>query len=254
MSSIGLSSLVFACVFGCTIFAMVVRRLLPEQHLNAESKDVVKMGLGLIATLTALVLGLLIATAKGTYDAQGGTINEMAANCTLLDRALSRYGPETKDVRDLLKSNVAATLEQIWPSDPSKPVNLVPVGEGKAAGDALYDKVGAMTPKTEAQRELRARAIGLLTDIAQARMRIVSRQDGALPTPFLVVLVFWLSILFAGYGLLSPANGTIILVLIVCAISVSGAVFLMLELSTPFEGILRLSSEPLRHAYVILGQ
>jgi hypothetical protein len=233
---------------------MIVRRFLPDHHLSADSKDAVKLGMGLIATLTALVLGMLIATAKGTYDAQGAIIHEISANYILLDRVFARYGPETKEVRELLKKNVAATLFAIWPEDNAQPVNLVPGGQAKTAGDALFDKFGELTPKTETQRELRARALGIMADIAQARLRLFACQDSSLPLPFLVVLVFWLIILFGGYGLLAPGNATVVMILIVCALSVSGAVFLMLELTTPFAGIMRVSSAPLQNALTVLGQ
>jgi hypothetical protein len=254
VSSIALSGIVFACVLGSSMAAMIVRRFLPDNHLDAESRDVVKLGMGLIATLAALVLGLLIATAKGTYDAQSSLINEISASYVLLDRGLARYGPETKECRDLLKSNVAGTLDRIWPQDSAQPANLAPGGEGKTAGETLFDKVGELAPKTDAQRELRARALGIMTDIAQARLRLFARQDSALPLPFLLVLVFWLSILFAGYGLLTRANPTVVVVLIVCTLSVSGAIFLMLELATPFAGTMRISSAPMHHALSLLGQ
>ena len=254
MSSLAITGIVFACVFGGSVAAMIVRRFLPEHHLSAESKDAVKLGMGLIATLTALVLGMLIATAKGTYDAQGAMINEMSANYILLDRVLARYGPETKEARELLKTNVAATLNAIWPEDGAQPVNLAPAGQAKTIGETLYDKVGELTPKTEAQRELRSRALGIMADIAQSRMRLFARQDSALPLPFLVVLVFWLIILFGGYGLFAPCNATVVMILVVCALSVAGAIFLMLELTTPFAGVMRVSSAPLHNAVAMLGQ
>ena len=254
VSSIAISGIMFACVYGSSAFAMIVRRILPEHHLSADSRDAMKVGMGLIATLTALVLGMLIATAKGTYDAQSTAINELSANYLLLDRVLARYGPETKEARELLKSNVAATVEQIWPKDSAQTANLAPVGQVKPAGDALYDKVADFVPKTESQRELRARALGIMADTAQARLRLFARQDSSLPLPFLLVLLFWLMILFGGYGLMAPSNATVVVTLIVCALSVSGAIFLMLELTTPFAGVMRVSSAPLHQALSILGQ
>jgi hypothetical protein len=214
----------------------------------------VKVGLGLVATLTALVLGLLIASAKGAYDTQSATINEISANYILLDRGLARYGPESKEARELLKGHVADTLDRIWPQDSAQAAILAPGGQSKTAAEALWDKVGEFTPKTETQRELRARMLGIMTEVAQARMRLYSRQDSSLPVPFLVVLVFWLIILFGGYGLLAPGNTTVVVMLIVAALSVSGAIFLMLELATPFAGLMRVSSAPMQQALSMLGQ
>ena len=254
MSSIAISSIVFGCVFGSATLTMLIRRYLPDHHLSADSRDVVKVGLGLIATLTALVLGMLIATAKGSYDAQSSAINELSANYLMLDRILDRYGSEAKETRGYLKDNIAATINQIWPQEGPQAGTLVPVGQVKTSGDALFDHFSSLTPKTEAQRELRARAIGIMADTAQLRMRLVARQGSALPTPFLLILVLWLIILFGGYGLLAPCNGTVIAMLFVCTLSVAGAIFLTVEMTTPFAGVMRVSSDPMVQALSIIGQ
>jgi hypothetical protein len=253
VTSIVISSIVFACVFGSALVAMFVKRALPEHHLSADSKDVVKLGMGLIATLAALVLGLLIATAKGTYDTQSSAIKELSANVLLIDRILAQYGPETKEARDLLRSGVEASVDHLWPNDSARHSDLTP-GEARAAMEAMYDKVAGLSLQNDAQRALKARALETTTDLLQARLRLFARQDNSLPLPFLVVLVFWLSILFAGYGLLAPPNATVVAVLVVCTLSVSGAIFLMLELSTPFAGIMQVSSAPVRDALSLLGR
>jgi hypothetical protein len=232
---------------------MIARQVLPESHLSNDSKDVVKMGMGTIATLAALVLGLLIATAKANYDAQSGAVKEYAANVVLLDRVLNQYGPETKDARDLLRKAAQATMNRIWPEDGIGPTNLTP-GESREAMEGLYNNIANLTPQTDGQRALKARALDIIAEQARGRLRMFTQQDSALPLPFLVVLVFWLTILFTGYGLLAPRNGTVIAVLVVCELSLAGAVFLMLELSTPFAGILRVSNAPMRDAINLLGQ
>lgn len=252
MSSLAVGAIAFACVFTCAMFAMIAKQLLPDHHLASDSKDVMKLGMGLIATLTAMVLGLLIATAKGQYDTQGSAVKDISANLILLDRMLGKYGPETKEARGYLRNVTESMLMQFWPED-NRAGDLTP-GESRAAGDNLFDAVAELKPKTEAQQTLKARCVALITELAQARFRLYARHDGTLPLPFLVVLIFWLSILFGGYGLLAPPNATIVTVLLVCALSVSGAILLMLELATPFEGILRLSSSPFRDALAILGK
>jgi hypothetical protein len=253
VSSIVISCIVFACVFGSVLVAMFAKRALPEHHLSADSKDVGKLGRGLIATLAALVLGLLIATAKGTYDTQSSAIKELSAHVLLLDRVLAQYGPETKEARDLLRSGVEASVDRIWPEDRARHADLAP-GEARAPMEAMYDKVAAFSPQNDAQRALKARALETTTDLLQERLRLFARQDNSLPLPFLVVLVFWLSILFAGYGLLAPSNATVVTVLLVCTLSVAGAIFLMLELSTPFAGIMQVSSAPVHDALSLLGR
>jgi hypothetical protein len=96
MSPLAISSVLFACIFGVAVAAMLLRRVLPEHHLSADSKEVVKLGMGMIATLAALVLGLLIASAKGTYDAQSNEVKELTANVVLLDRLLATYGTDER--------------------------------------------------------------------------------------------------------------------------------------------------------------
>ena len=253
MSPLLTSSVVFAGIFGVALVAMFVKRLLPEHHLSADSKDVVKLGMGTMATLAAIVLGLLIATAKGTYDAQNSAVQEFAAKVLLLDRVLAKYGTETDDARKLLHDVVDATQKRIWPDGAGGPANLAP-GEARAAGEAMYDKIAELSPQNDAQRALKSRAMDVTVDLLQDRLRLFSRQDSSLPLPFLVVLVCWLVILFAGYGLLAPRNATVMVVLFVCTLSVSAAIFLLLELSTPFGGMLRLSSGPLRDALSVLGK
>jgi hypothetical protein len=253
MSAIGVSGVVFACLFGIALVAMFVRGALPESHLSADSKDVVKLGMGFIATLAALVLGLLIATAKGTYDTQSSTVKEYSANVILLDRVLNQYGPETKEARELLRSAAQATLAHIWPDSGVGPTSLAP-GEARAAMENLYDTIAKLDAKTDGQRALKARALDILADQVRGRLRMFTQQDSSLPLPLLVVLVFWLIILFAGYGLLAPRNLTVVAVLVVCELSISGAIFLMLELAMPFAGIMRVSSSPLREAINLLGQ
>lgn len=253
MSSITISSIAFACVFGGALVAMFVKRCLPAHHLSAESKDVVKLGMGLIASLAALVMGLLIATSKGTYDSQSNAVKELSAKVIMLEGVLAKYGPETKETRELLRSAMTATEDRLWPSDGQHTASLAP-GEARAALETMFDKIAALSPKDDAQRALKSRALDGTADLASARIRLFSQQDSPLPVPLLMVLVFWLTILFFGFGLLAPGNGTVVTMLLVCALSVSGAIFLMLELDTPFTGIMRVSSTPLRDALSLLGQ
>jgi hypothetical protein len=253
MSPITIASVIFACVFGGALLAMALARALPEHHLRPESKEAVKLALALVATLAALVLGLLIAAAKGTYDTQSSAVKQLAADVLLLDRVLALYGPETKEAQELLRRGAAATLDRLWPEDEPRPANLTP-GEARELMEAFYAKVAGLAPRNEAQRSLRTRALEITTNLAQTRLRLFTQRDSSIPLPFLVVLVFWLSILFAGFGLLAPRNATVGAILLVCALSVSGALFLILELDRPFEGIMRVSSAPLREALSQIGK
>lgn len=251
MSSLAISLTVFACVFGGVLLGMFLRAALPEHHLNPDSKDVVKLGMGLIATMAALVLGLLVASAKNSYDTQRSGLTKMSANIMLLDRVLTHYGPETKEARDLLRRAVVRVLDQMWPEDGSRPAQLQPTAAG---AEPLYDEIQALAPQNEAQRSIQAKALSISTDLAQTRWLMFGQQGSSIPMPFLVVLVFWLTILFASFGLSAPLNTTVLATLFVCALSVAGAIFLILELDQPFEGVVQVPSAPLRNALAHLGQ
>jgi hypothetical protein len=251
VSSLAISVTVFACVFGGVLLGMFLRTILPAHHISAESKDVVKLGMGLIATLAALVLGLLVASAKGSYDTQRSELMKMSASIILLDRVLTHYGPETKDARDLLRRAVVRVLDQMWPEDGSRPAQLQPTAAG---AEPLYDEIQTLSPQHEAQHSIQAKALSITIDIAQTRWLMFGQQGSSIPLPFLVVLVFWLTILFASFGLSAPSNVTVIATLFVCALSVTGAIFLILDLDRPFAGLLQISSAPLRNALAHLGQ
>src|SRR5215471_1387175 len=135
MSALAIGSVVFVCVFGGALLGMVLRSFLPDRHLSADSKDVVRLGMGLLATMAALVLSLLIASAKGSYDTQRNQVTQLTANVVLLDRVLAHYGPESKDSRDLLRRYVSYVLQQMWPTagTPSTGLNLAGAG-----AEALY--------------------------------------------------------------------------------------------------------------------
>ncbi len=253
MSSLVIAGLVFVGVFASALIAMRLGRRLPESHTSSESKDVVKLGLGVMATLSALVLGLLVASAKGTFDAQSGSVKQMAANVLLLDRLLARYGPETKEARELFQQAVTTVADSLWPTDGASKATLTP-GAALAQFEAFYDRVGALKPKTDAQADIKGRVLSLANDLGQTRLRLAAQKDSSIPLPFLAVLVFWLVVLFAGYGLLAPNNTTVVLVLAVCALSISTALFLILELDRPFDGVVRISSAPFRDALSLLGR
>jgi hypothetical protein len=253
VGSIAIGGIVFACTFGGALAGMILRAVLPEHHVSQESKDVVKLGMGLIATLAALVLGLLIASAKSSFDAQRTGFQQLAANLVLLDRALARYGPETKDTRAALRRLVASTIERLWPENASMASGL-DASPLTASGGKLIDQIRDLTPKNEGQRWAQSQALQLTTELARSRWLLIEQNESAIPTPFLVVVVFWLTVLFASFGLFSPWNSTVVATLLVCALSVAGAIFLIVDLDEPFGGLIQISSTPLRNALSQLGQ
>jgi len=251
MSAAAISGIVFACVFGGALFGMFLRASLPEHHLSTDSKDFVKLGMGLIATMAALVLGLLIASAKNSYDIQRNELTQISASIIVLDRLMSNYGPETKEARDLLRRSVVHTLDEMWPDQRSQAAQLEP----GVSSDALYDKIYQLSPHNEDQRLLKSQALTVTFNLRQTRwLEVEQRRGSSIPMAVLAVLIFWLAIIFVSFGLFAPPNLTVLAVLFVCVLSVSGAIFLILELDRPFEGLIRIPSAPLRDALMHLGQ
>jgi hypothetical protein len=252
MSPISLSLIAFACVFGGTFLGMFLRKRLPGHHLSGDTKDVVRLGTGLIGTMAALVLGLLIASANSTYETQSGQVRQMTANVVLLDSTLALYGPETDSLRNLLRHAVATLADRIWRENGSDSAKAETF-EASAAALSFYDEILKLSPQNEAQRSLQARAIDASNDLAKTRLLLFANAGGSIPLPFLVILIFWLTIIFASFSLFADNNATTIAALGLFALSASASIFLILELSQPFAGLMMISSEPLRNALGPIG-
>lgn len=253
MHSLTIAVSVFACLCGGASLGLFLRGLLPEAHLSADSKDVVKLAMGLVATMAALVLGLLTASAKTAFDAQNSELQQSAAQIIVLDRALAQYGPETHDVRAMLRQAVELRVALTWPEDGAPTASA---GTAKTAPtvEAIEGGIRALVPQTDAARAQQTRALALTGALLETRWLMFAQASNPLPIAFLVVLVFWLALLFASFGLFAPRNSTVIAALLLCAMAVSGSTFLILEMGQPLVGLIKISSAPLRFALAQLGQ
>jgi Protein of unknown function (DUF4239) len=247
MSAIALSCIAFLCISGGALLAL----FFPGHQLSTDAKDVVRLGTGLIGTIAALVLGLLIASAKNSYDTESTQIKQMTANIVLLDKLLQEYGPETGDIRNLMRRSVVTLADRMWRESSSGAAKAAPF-EASVASDALYAKLQQLSPQNDSQRSLQARAIQVSTDIAQTRLLMFAETDNSLPMPFMVVLIFWLTMIFASFSLFAQPSATVVGLLIVFALSAAGAIYLVLELGQPFSGLMQISSTPLRNALMPL--
>jgi len=243
-----------ACLsmLGGTWLGMRLRDALPEHHLGDESKEAVRLGMALIASLTALVLGLVIATAKSAFDEQNSAVRHAAADILTLDRVLADYGPETQACRDGIRRLVELQLEHIWDegSESAPPDSA----SGMRAIEALDAGLRLLTPQNDAQRGLQARALSISGDIQETRWLRLESGGAPIPTPFLVIIVFWLTVLFWSFGLFCPSNATVKVVYAMCALSAGAAIYLILELEHPFDGIVKVSSEPMHYTRSHLGE
>jgi len=248
-----ITTLVMLFTLGAALLGRRLGSLLPEKHLGEESKFIVKMTTGLIGTLAALVLGLVTASAKSGFDAEQSGLQHMAADIVTLDRLLDRYGPETDPIRAQLRVQVEARIAMTWPADSSRP-SQIDTPESTARAEAIEDRIRRLAPADDDQRWLQARALEISRDLLQTRWAFFAAEAPSVQPPFLAVLVLWLVILFGCFGLFAPSNLVSALAILLCALSVSSAMLLILELGTPFEGRIRLSDVPLRYALSRLGQ
>jgi hypothetical protein len=246
MSALAISSIICLVLIGGAAVGAGLRRILPDHHLDQHTKDVVRLGAGLLATIVGLVLGLLVSSAKSTYDIQRDEIRQLAANIVVLDGLLEQYGPEAMPVRVGLRQAVPALIEQLWLDDsqraPDSP--FVATQASRVATAALR----ALVPTTDAQRYFHAQAVQALASMAQVRLVLYEQAGSRMPTIFLVVVVAWLFVLFASFSLFSPLNSTACVAVAIIALSASGSVFLILEMYHPFTGFMQIDKAPLTQA------
>jgi hypothetical protein len=253
MNAFLVAAITLACVFGGALLGRFLRVRLPIHHLGEDSKDIVKLAIGVVATMTALVLSLLVSSAKQSFDRMGDELTQTAAKVVLLDRALLQYGPDTAALRTALRSNYATVVDALVSQDESRLAQIQnPVTKGRIEG--LVSALRELAPRDDAQRELRARAAALAEELNANRWLLVLQRHDSISTPLLVVVVFWLTLIFVGFGLFTPPhNATVVAALFLCALSVSGAIFLILEMDDPLTGLVRISDVPMRRALELIG-
>lgn len=254
MNPTAIGAVVFACTLGGALAGIRLRTALPEHHFNDESRDTVKLGIGMVATITALVLGLVTASAKSSFDALDTVVKHTAMDILTLDRVLARYGPEANEIRAALKDAIGRKIDLVWPRGSSRLAQMDPPPEATTAVEGLVDRIRGLSPQNDAQRRLQSRALDLGEALLRVRWLVVASVGTSVPVPFLVILLFWLTITFASFGLFAPRNATVIAVLVLCALSVAGAVFLILEMDRPLDGLITVSADPFRYALARLNQ
>jgi len=253
MHAIGFASLTFACAFGGSIMGAYIRLIVPPAHLSKESQDVIRLGMGLVATMTALLLGLVTAAARSTFDGQDALVRTTAANIVTLDRLLARYGAETTATRALIRRAVAFRVEMTWPEDGSAGSGLTKV-QATPALEEIEDQILRLSPPDETRRWFKTEALKLSEEILKARWRTLDAQEGSISAVFLTAVICWLTVTFVSFGLYGRPNATVLAVLFVAALSVSGSVFLLLELDGPFDGVIKIPGGPMHYALSQLGR
>jgi hypothetical protein len=251
MSALSLAVITLICTFGSALLGAYIKDRLPPPHLAKESQDVVRLGVGLVATMTALLLGLVTASVRIAFDATDAAIKTSAVNILTLDRHLARYGAETKGTRDLLRAAVQFRLDTTWPADGSG--RGFTSASSTPAVEEIENQIVALSPQTDDTRWFKSEALKLSGEVMKTRWRLLANA-GAIPRAFLVVIIFWLTVTFASFGLYAPRNTTVVSVLFLAAISVALALFLIVELDGPFDGLIKVSPAPFHFALEQLGK
>jgi hypothetical protein len=247
MSSTIIGLISFAAIFGGVIMGLFVRRRLPGQHLSTETQSAVTVSVAVIGTLSALVLGLMITAANHSFSARSDEVRELSLQLIRMERNLRRYGPEADDARAKLRTWAEAKTHELFPIEgqarPSSETTIVML-------ETVQDAVLALTPGDEKQKYLRTLCVNLSSTLIQARWSLETREGHSTPVPFLILLIFWLAIVFASFGLFAPANPTTIVVLFLCSLAVSGGIVLIEELDNPQSGLIQISADSMRKALV----
>jgi hypothetical protein len=249
LNAVILGSIVFVCIFSGALLGMFFRTRLSDHHLNPDTKDVVKVAIAVVATMGALVVSLLISSAKTAYDARSNEVLQVAADVVMLDRVLAYYGPETTGARALLSASVAAAIERVWPNNDARPLELEP---RMSPINRLFDKIVELEPQTNSQRALQAEAVRMAQDLGRIRF-LLDITEYPIPLPFLAILVSWMTVIFLSFGIFAPNNSVAVGSFFICSLSIAGAIFLIVDLDQPFNGLMQVSSVPLRQALARLG-
>ena len=247
MTPILASAVAFVAMMVGAATATHLRRVLADQHFTEAAKDIVRLSASLMATLAALVLSLLISSANSAYEAQRRELREIVASIVLVDSLLEEYGPASRPARESMRKASQVLADGLWngawTGRPSER-GYMP----RTVARDLHEAIRSLAPADERQRELRAQVLQIAVATAQARYVLYEGVDSSLPTPFLVILIGWLAALFMSFCLFSPPNRIAVVALVILALSTASALFMLMELGTPFSGLLALPEGTVRNA------
>jgi hypothetical protein len=241
-------AIAFVCIFASAIVGVIIRDVLPDHHLSPDSRDVVKLAIAVVATMSALVVSLMISSAKSAFDTRRNEVVTMSANLVMLDGILTHFGSDAKSAREALRRVAVEELSHIQQGD-SKAVPLI----REKASEDLHQKIHQLSPQTDAQRSAQQSALRTFSDLRQTHWLLFEQNESTIPTAFLILLIFWLAVIFGSFGLFAPRNAIVFGTFFVCALSMSAALALIVDLDRSFSGMIQIPTEPLRNAIGFLG-
>jgi hypothetical protein len=245
MHSLVVSSVVFVSVFAGAMVGMWLRRALPLEHLGTDTKDTMRLAIGLVVTMTSLVLGMLVSSAKTYYDGQKSIVAQMSSDIILLDGLLESFGPQSKDLRVELRRGFEDASDRIWPKDRSQLSKLKPEDLTRN----IYAQVEVLVPKNATEAASKAQIVTTVQGLKKTYwLMFLNSEQATVSIPLLIVLTSWLIAIFISFGIFAPSNSTVTFTLIVCALAVSAAIFVIMDMYSPFSGIMRISPIAVRDA------
>lgn len=244
---------ILCIIFSGTLLGMLIGRLLPPQHATSEMKAGISLSMAVVGTMSALVLGLMMSNAINTFSDRNADVVRISAEIIRLNRLLRRYGPEADVARGTLRRYTAMKFDDLFPQGPGEKPKL----DDPAAVnmlERLQDLILSLKPGNDRHRWLSAQALQVAADLSQTRWLLVTEDRASVPVPALILIVFWLALLLASFGLFAPRNITMTVALFLCCLVTSSALMMVVELYSPFEGIVRLSDAPMRYAIELIGR
>lgn len=247
-------------------FGMFVKVRLPERHRSRETIDLVTLVVTMLVTFAALVMGLLTYAVKGGFDRDNADVSAVAAQIVQLDQSLRNYGPEAMAARIALRRYTESAIASTWPGQPLPPgvvrrSLIVPVAperiESPRLGDVLNDigqAIYRLVPRDALHRNLAASCIVNYRNLVAARWTLIENARPTISVAFYLVLVFWLVVIFVCFGLNAPRSSFVFIVITLSAVSITSAMFVILEMDTPFTGYILVSSQPMRNALVDISR
>ena len=245
MNPLLVAAIVFAALFCASLVGIWLRRRLPDHHLSDETKDAVRIGMKSVATMAALVLGLLVASTYGAYDTEKNEVIQMAAKIVHLDQLLINCGPGAAESRGVLRGALRSAILRIWPTAKVEQGTPAPAD---AWTQALPRAIQGISTSDDAQRAFKSQAAALTNELGQMRWLLFEQTESSISVPLLVIMVFWFTLMFVSVSLFAPPNATFHVAQVLAALSVAGAIFLILELDAPFDGLIQISSRPMLNA------
>jgi hypothetical protein len=245
------AAIVMSCLFIAVLIGMWIGRLLPKHHMSSETKDTVKLAMGLVATMSALLLGLLVSSAKESYDATHDHVIQMASKVALLDRVLTIYGSEATEVHHEFRILAERWRQRMQQGETGAHASSK---SDSLTGDSFYVAIQKLSPRDDVQRELKSQANSMAMQLAESRALLLAQSGSSISSPLLVMLVCWLMVIFLSFSIIAPRNALATFSLFVSALAVAGAIFLILELARPFDGLIRISMDPIVNVLSSLGK